>query len=259
MMSCARRAGNRVLVFSFVRRWGGAALALTAMSGVAEAAPAPPRHSTDLGSVVELHDDYSTSGHSMSNALVLRGDYAPTPWMGIRMELPFVYADRPKMRAAIGVGDVHARATLRLFASDVSLLTGADFFLDTAATRVLGGGKNVFAPFATVAWDLGPGAWLRLQLQHLASIGGDPARGMVSASSVRPYALVSLTDGYWMVLDQTFRFDHRGPRTFGYTGVVEGGKELTKEVAVYVDPGIQLDKPFALGWLMSAGVRWTLP
>ena len=236
-------------------------MALTAMGGAAEAAPgpAPAKHSTDLGSLVELRDDYSKSGSSMSNAFVLRGDYAAAPWIGVRMELPFVYADRPKMRAAAGVGDVYARATLRLFASDLSLLTGADFLLDTAATKVLGGGKNVFAPFATVALDLGPGVWMRLQIQHLASMGGDPTRGTVSASSVRPYALVSLPDGYWMVLDQTFRVDHRGPRNFGYTGVFEGGKELTKEVSVFVDPGIQLDSPFGVGWLMSAGVRWTMP
>ena len=263
MMSCARRAGNRVLVFAFVRRCGGAALALTAMSGVAEAAaeaaPAPVKHSTDLGSLVELRDDYEKSGPSMSNAFVLRGDYAPAPWFGVRVDLPLVYADRPKMRAAVGLGDVRARATLRLFASDVSLLTGSDFFLDTAATKVLGGGKNVIAPFATVALDLGPGVWMRLQLQHLASMGGDPTRGQVSATSVRPYALVSLPEGYWMVLDQTLRFDHQGPRNVGYTGVVEGGKELSKEVAVYVDPGIQLDSPFALGWLASAGVRWSMP
>jgi hypothetical protein len=240
-------------------------MALTTMCGVAEAAPtrvrppAPAKHSTDLASLLELRDDYSKSATSITNAFVLRGDFAPAPWIGVRMELPFVYADRAKMRAAVGVGDVYARATLRLFASEISLLTGADFFLDTAATKVLGGGRNVFAPFATVAWDLGPGVWVRLQLQHLASIGGDPARGAVSAESVRPYALVSLPDGYWMVLDQTFRLDHRGPRNFGYTGVVEGGKELTREVSVFVDPGIQLDSPFALGWLMSAGVRWTMP
>ena len=248
-------------MFSFVRRCGGVALALTAMSGVAEAAPgpAPATHSTDLGSLVELRDDYVKSGPSMSNGLVLRGDYAAAPWIGIRMELPLVYADKPKMRGAVGIGDVYARATVRLFASDLSLLTGSDLFLDTAATRVLGGGKNVIAPFATVAWDLGPGVWMRLQLQHLASIGGDPGRGTVSATSVRPYALVSLPDGYWMLLDQTLRFDHRGARSFGYTGILEGGKELSKRVSVFVDPGIQLDSPFALGWLMSAGVRWSMP
>jgi hypothetical protein len=236
-------------------------IASTALIGAAQAAPgpAPAKHSTDLFSLVELRDDYMKSGPAMSNSVVLRGDYAPAPWIGVRVELPLVYADKPKMRAAVGFGDVYARATVRLFASDVSLLTGADFFLDTAATKVLGGGKNVFAPFATVAWDLGPGVWIRVQAQHLASIGGDPKRGTVSASSVRPYALVAFPEGYWMVLDQTFRFDHQGPRSFGYTGIMEGGKELSKQVSVFVDPGIQLDSPFALGWLMSAGVRWTMP
>jgi hypothetical protein len=236
-------------------------IASTVIPSAALAAPAPEpvKHSTDLGSLVELRDDYMKSGPAVSNALVLRGDYAPEPWIGVRLELPFVYADRPKMRAAVGFGDVYARATVRLFASEVSLLAGSDFFLDTAATKVLGGGKNVFAPFATVAWDLGPGVWVRAQLQHLASVGGDPKRGVVSGTSLRPYALVSLPEGCWVMLDQTFRLDHKGPRRFGYTGIFEAGKELSKEVSVYVDPGIQLDSPFALGWLMSAGVRWTMP
>jgi hypothetical protein len=236
-------------------------IASTAMLGAAQAAPdaALTSHSTDLHSLVEIRDDYMKSGAAMSNALVLRGDYAPAPWVGVRVDLPLVYAERPKMGAAMGFGDIYARATVRLFASDVSLLSGADLFLDTAGTKVLGGGKNVFAPFATVAWDLGPGVWIRVQAQHLASVGGDPKRGTVSASSVRPYALISLPEGYWTVLDQTFRFDHKGPRNFGYTGILEGGKELSKEVSVYVDPGIQLDSPFALGWLMSAGVRWVMP
>ena len=97
-----------------------------------------------------------------------------------------------------------------------------------------------------------------MQLQHQASVGGDPKRGVVNASSVRPTALVSLPEGYWMVLDQSLRFDHQGPRNFGYTGVLEGGRALSKEVSVYVDPGIQLDSSFALGWLMSAGVRWSM-
>lgn len=261
MMSCARRAGNRALVLAFVRCCGGAALALTAMSSLAEAAPrpAPVKHSTDLGSLVELRDDYTTSGPSMSNAFVLRGDYAPAPWFGVRVELPLVYVDRPNMRAAMGLGDVFARATLRLFASDVSLLTGTDFFLDTAATEVLGGGTNVIAPFATVALDVGPGVWMRFQLQHMASMGGDPTRGRVSATSVRPSALVSLPEGHWMALDQTLRFHHQGPQNVGYTGIVEGGKQLSKEVSVYIDPGIQLASPFALGWLVSAGARWSMP
>lgn len=246
---------------SFVRCCGGALLASTLMEGAARAEQSPPpvKHSTDLGSFVELRDDYLKSGPTMANAVVLRGDYAPAPWVGIRLELPFVYADRPKMQPAVGFGDVYARATVRLFASDTSLLTGADLFLDTAATRVLGSGKNVFAPFVTAAWDLGPGVWIRVQLQHLASVGGDPSRGTVSASSVRPYALVTLPKGYWMLLDQTLRVDHRGPRNFGYLGILEGGKELSKEVLVFVDPGVQLDSPFALTWVMSAGVRWTMP
>lgn len=246
-------------MLSFVRRCGGAALVVAGMSGVARAEAAPARHSTDLRSLVEIRDDYSRSATSVTNAFVLRGDYAAAPWFGVRMDLPFVYVDSAKARAAVGVGDVYARATLRLVASDLSLLTGADLFLDTAATRVLGAGKNVFAPFVTAAWDLGPGVWVRLQVQHLASVGGDPERGTVSASSLRPYALVALPDGYWMVLDQTFRVDHKGPRNFGYTGIFEAGKELSREVSAYVDPGIQLDSPFALGWLMSVGVRWTMP
>jgi hypothetical protein len=247
-------------VASLVRRWGGAVFvgAMTSPAA-AESLPDPTNHSTDLGSLIELRDDYFKSGPSMTNALVLRGDYAPERWISLRVEVPLVYADKPRMRPAMGVGDVYVRGTARLVASDVSLLAGSDLVLDTAASAALGGGRNVVGPFATVGWDLGPGVWVRLQLQQFASIGGDPKRAPVSATSVRPYALITLPDGYWMMLDQTLRFDHRGPRDFSYVGIVEGGKELSKEVSVYIDPGVQLDSPFALTWLMTAGVRWVMP
>ncbi len=113
-------------------------------------------------------------------------------------------------------------------ASDVSLLAGSDLLLDTAASATLGGGRNVIGPFATVSWDLGPGVWVRLQLQEFASIGGDPRRPPVSATSVRPYTLVTLPDGYWMMLDQTIRFDHRGPRDFSYVGILEGERSCRR-------------------------------
>ena len=123
----------------------------------AESLPEPTKHSTDLGSLIELRDDYIKSRSSMTNALVLRGDYAPERWISLRVDVPLVYADKPKMRPAMGIGDLDVRGTVRLVASDVSLLAGTDLLLDTAASAALGGGRNVVGPFATVSWDLGPG------------------------------------------------------------------------------------------------------
>lgn len=257
---CARRPGKSALLLTLVRLWGWAASALTTLTGSAAAEPAQPRHPTDLHSLIELRDDSTRRGRLTTNALVLRGDYAPAPWVSLRLDLPLLlYVDNPTTRPALGVGVVYSRATLRLFASDVSLLAGADLSLDSAATKTLGSGKNIFGPFATIAWDFGPGVWLRLQLQQLASIGGDPKAPSVSATSARPYALLALPEGYWVLLDQTFRVDHKGARDFSYLGVFEGGKEVTKEISIYVDPGVQIDRPWALTWLLTGGVRWTMP
>lgn len=195
----------------------------------------------------------------MTNALVLRGAYAPAPWVALQLDLPLVYAETAKTRPVFGIGDVSGRATVRIVASEASLLTGATFVFDSAAAKGLGGGKNIIGPFATIAWDLGPSAWLRLQLQQLASFGGDPNQPAVSASSVRPTAYVELPEGYWLVLDQTLRVDHKGPRDLSYSAVLEGGKAVSKKVAVYLDPGVQLDSPWALTWMMTAGVRWSMP
>lgn len=257
MMRCARRPGNRARVFSLVRRCGSAAVASTLLSSAALAEQA--KHSTDLSSAVDLHDDYTRSGPSITNSLVLRGDYAPEPWLGVRLDLPLTYVNTPKARPSMGFGDVYARATTRIVASELSLLAGADLLLDTAASPALGGGKNVFGPFATVAWDLGPGVWIRTQVQHTASIGGDPKRPAVRATSVRPYALVGLPEGYWFLVDQKLQVYHEGRRNLSYAAVMEFGKELSKDVSVYVDPGIQLDSPWALTWMFSAGVRWGIP
>lgn len=259
MKSCATRPGKRALVSSLVRRCGGASLAVSAFASPALAAPPPEKHSTDLSSFIELRDDYSKRANAMTNALVLRGDYAPARWVSLRLEMPLVYAESTKTRPVFGIGDVSGRLTVRVAAAETSLLTGADFTFDSAAAKGLGGGKNIIGPFATIAWDLGPGVWVRVQLQQLASFGGDPNQATVSASSVRPYAFVELPDGYWLVLDQTLRVDHKGPRNLSYTAVLEGGVELSKKVSVYLDPGVQLDSPWNLTWLMTGGVRWSMP
>ncbi len=252
----------------FPRWWGGAAVAGALTIGNAAAAPPVPqpvsdprhaKHPTDLASFIELRDDYAKSGRSITSSLVLRGDYAPVPWVGFRLELPLTYVDKPTTRPTMGLGDVYARATVRLVASDVSLLVGSDCLLDSASAKTLGGSKNVLGPFATVSWDLGPGVWVRAQIQEIASFGGDPKQATVSATSVRPYALVALPEGFWFVLDQTLRLDHKGPRDLAYTAILEGGKELSKDVSVYVDPGVELDSPWALTWLMTGGVRWMMP
>jgi hypothetical protein len=228
-------------------------------SAVAAAAPDSPKHSTDLGSYVDLHNDYSKSAGSMNNALVLRGGYAPVPWAGLQLDLPLVYAETSKTLPVFGIGDVSGRVTVRIAASETSLLAGTTFAFDSAAAKGLGGGKNVIGPFATVAWDFGPSVWVRLQLQHLASFGGDPNQPPVSASSVRPYAYVELPEDYWLVLDQTFRVDHKGPQDLSYSAVLEGGKSVSKKVSVYLDPGVEIASPWALTWMMTAGVRWSLP
>ena len=255
---------------SLVRRWCGpvsAVIACALTMGNAMAAPPIPqpvsdplqrKHPTDLGSFIELRDDYATRRRTITSSIVLRGDYAPVPWAALRLELPLTYVDKPDRRPTMGLGDVYARATVRVVASDVSLLVGTDCLLDSASAKLLGGSKNVVGPFATIAWDLGPGVWVRLQLQHLGSFGGDPKQATVSATSVRPYALVALPEGFWVVLDQSLRVDHKGTRDLAYTAVLEGGKELSKEVSMYLDPGVELDSPWALTWLMTGGVRWTM-
>jgi hypothetical protein len=257
MMRCANPPGNRDLVFSLVRRCGGAALALTALSSTALAQT--PRHSTDLGSAIDFHNDYSKSGPTITNTLVLRGDYAPEPWIALRLELPLAYVDTPSARPAMGFGDIYTRATARIVASDLSLLAGTDLVIDSAASPTLGGGKNVVGPFATLAWDIAPGAWLRTQVQHNASIGGDPHRRRVRTTSVRPTALVALPDGYWFLVDQKFQVYHDGRKNLSYSAVLEGGMELSPDVSVYIDPGVQIDSPWALTWMLTGGVRWGLP
>lgn len=230
---------------------------MTALSSTALALP--PRHSTDLASAIDFHNDYTKSGPTITNTLVIRGDYAPEPWIGLRLDLPLTYVDTPNVRPAMGFGDIYTRVTARIVASDLSLLAGTDLVIDSAASPVLGGGKNVVGPFATLAWDIAPGAWLRTQVQHHASIGGDPHRPNVRTTSVRPTALVALPEGCWFLVDQRFQVYHDGRRNLSYAAVLEGGMEVAPDVSVYIDPGVQIDSPWALTWILTGGVRWGLP
>jgi hypothetical protein len=218
----------------------------------------PAKHSTDMGSVIDLRNDYSKSGHTIENALVFRGDWAPRRWASIRVDVPFVYKRTRGEPVTVGLGDVLTRATVRLAASQVSLVVGTDLVLDSASPRALGAGKDRFGPFATLGYELGEGAWVRVAVQQTESFGGDPARPGDSVSSLRPHAFVALPEGFWLYVDQKLEIHHRGERKLAYTAVLEGGKELSDEVSIYIDPGVQIASPPAVVWMLTGGVHWSI-
>jgi hypothetical protein len=254
----ARRA-NRSFSRFILKRCGaiaGAALGLAAPFGSAAAeVPAPAA----FGTQVEMKNDYVNRGDgSFSNATVLGADYALLPQLALRVDLPVVYAGAVEGERSFGLGDVLIRPTVRAFSSrNVALLLSAELGLDSASSKALGTGKNSIAPSAVVHYVASQTARVGLSLQHQVSFGGDRRREDIRTTRIRPFTHIGLPLGFWLQPDQRFQIEHRGARRFTSTSVVEVGKAFGERVRVYVDPGIQINDPGPVGWLVTAGVQWS--
>ncbi|WP_437683075.1 hypothetical protein [Sorangium sp. So ce131] len=222
--------------------------------------PVPSAPAT-LGTFIELRDDYITRGsRGFYNAAVIRGDYAVGGILSLRADVPLAYAGGALGERDAGLGDILVRPLVRAVGTPrFALVLGSDLVLDSATSRALGAGKNQIGPLVQAFVRVSGAARLGIQLQHVASFGGDPRRDDIQASVIRPFAVVALPRGFWVQPDQSFQINHLGAPRVVSTSVLEVGTELSDRVQVYVDPGIQVGSHGAVDWLVTGAVRWAFP
>ncbi|AUX43064.1 hypothetical protein SOCE26_045040 [Sorangium cellulosum] len=220
-----------------------------------------PSAPATLGTFVELRNDYITRGsRGFFNAAVIRGDYAVGGSFSLRADVPLAYAGGALGERDAGLGDILVRPLVRAVGTPrFALVLGSDLVLDSATSRALGAGKNQIAPLVQAFVRLSGAARVGLQLQHVASFGGDPRRDDIQASVVRPFAILALPRGFWVQPDQSFQINHLAAPRLVSTSVLEVGTEISERVQVYVDPGIQVGSDGAVDWLVTGAVRWAFP
>jgi hypothetical protein len=239
-----------------------AALLFSAPAGAAtrpEPSPTPWR-AADLHSLVDLHADYmGLANGGMTSDLTFRSDWAPAPYFSLRGDLPLVYAGGGGNEPRFGLGDVMIRPLARVREGRFAVLAGADFYFASATDPALGTGNNRIGPLAVVGYEIAPQkAWVRLQVQEMAPLGGDAKRPGIPSTSVQPMAFAALPEGFWVYTSHAFELRHRGPVRLAYTGTVEIGKDVDGVTLLYADPGVMLTQPWSVSWLFTLGARWVL-
>lgn len=232
----------------------------------ANAAPAPARaDSLDFrmrGEVRNEYVDYQRGGGS--NMIVPRLDYAVTPAFSLRVEAPVVTSG-PELAGESnqsGFGDLLFRASYRAVrASSYAAVVGAELILDTASKDSLGYGKEVLAPLAYASIDIPRCRSVLFPfIQHYFTVGGDDSRPDVNYTSIKAAMLTRWPDRFYTVVEPQLVVDHERADRVGMTLEAEGGRFLTRQMAVWARPGIGLygdDLPQVYNWNLKVGVRYT--
>lgn len=232
----------------------------------ASSAPAPARaDSLDFRMRGELRNeyvDYQQGGGA--NLIVPRLDYAVTPAFSLRIEAPVVTSG-PELAGESnqsGFGDLLFRASFRIVrTSGYAAVIGSELLLDTASKDSLGYGKEVLAPLAYASIDIPRCRSVLFPfIQHYVTLGGDDSRPDVNYTSIKAAMLTRWPDRIYTVVEPQLIVDHERADRVGATLEAEGGRFLTRQLAVWARPGIGLhgdDLPQVYNWNLKIGVRYT--
>ncbi|HEX7812991.1 MAG TPA: hypothetical protein VF460_13875, partial [Burkholderiales bacterium] len=239
---------------------------LAEAAGGANPAPMPARaDALDFRMRAELRDeyvDYQRGGGA--NMIVPRLDYAVTPAFSLRVEAPLVTSG-PELAGESnqsGFGDLLFRASYRVVrAGGYAAVVGAELILDTASKDSLGYGKEVLAPLAYASIDIPRCRSVLFPfIQHYFTVGGDDSRPDVNYTSIKAAMLTSWPERFYTVVEPQLIVDHERADRVGMTLEAEGGRFLTRRLAVWGRPGVGLygdDLPQVYNWNLKVGVRYT--
>jgi len=230
------------------------------------AAAAPARaDALDFRMRAELRDeyvDYQQGGGA--NMIVPRLDYAVTPAFSLRLEAPLVTSG-PELAGESnqsGFGDLLFRASYRAVRGNgYAAVVGAEVILDTASKDSLGYGKEVLAPLAYASIEIPRCRSVLFPfIQHYFTVSGDDSRPDVNYTSIKAAMLTRWPGRLYTVVEPQLVVDHERADKVGVTLEAEGGRFLTRQMAVWARPGIGLygdDLPQVYNWNLKVGVRYT--
>ncbi|OEU62409.1 MAG: hypothetical protein BA870_07520 [Desulfuromonadales bacterium C00003094] len=236
------------------------ALALDADAERSGDQPPPGTNPTDILTRGDLKYKFikSQSG-AETYALTARLDYALTPNVLVRVDVPYVDVD-PQVSGIdsdSGLGDIFVRLGWRaLKRPKFALFFGADFFLDTASEDMLGGGTTIAAPLVAGIWVLPEQkAVAGGIITHSFDVAGDLD---ISETEIRPLYVKSLPGNSWITIDSHFFIDWKDDKEFGWYQELQYGKMLTPKFGVTVTPGFGVtgDNRTVPDWTFEAGIRY---
>jgi len=218
---------------------------------------------SDFRSRFELRNEYAaTQGGGSVNALVPRLEYAHTPALAFRLELPFVATDpnRPGTSQTSGLGDLTARVAWRLLrTADSSLVAVAEFSVPSAENSQLGIRRYVFKPSAYLVHDLPRyKSTLFPYVQQFWAFGGTSDVD-INTTLLGVGVLTRLPNRSYSFVEPSVYIDWERSGRTGATLEVELGRFFTKTTGLYLRPGVGLwgdNIPPVYDWNFEVGLRY---
>ena len=232
-----------------------------AASSAAESALKKP---TDFRSRAEIRNEYQDlEGDGYRNLVIPRVEYAVTPAVALRFDLPYVTYDPGDGGESVsGQGDLLARIAWRATQRDgFALILVTEVTFDTADDARLGQGKTVVAPLVYAAIDVPKHDSVFFpNFQHYFSVAGDENRPDVNFTVLKPNLLTRWPDKIYTFLEPQFTIDWERDAKVGLTIELEVGKILSRNIAAWARPGIGVINRNELAqvyeWNFEVGMRY---
>ena len=218
---------------------------------------------TVLRSRFEVGDEYfNNSGGPDWHLATLRIDGAPTPRIGIRLDLPYMYLI-PRgypHQSTHGLADVMVRTSAVFKKTPRAGFTGyCDFWFDTAESEDFGLGKYSAGPALAVAL-MNPykDMMMSASLQHKFSYAGDASRTDIRRTRVEIIMDRSFHERQWIVLNPVVFMDWVADKSAGDLEC-ETGVRVGDHWSLWARPGVGLWGQEVSGGYNSylqAGVRY---
>lgn len=231
-------------------------------------APAKPASNgtnpAELITRIEVKYQYQNfDGGDLHGIAIVRGDYAFTPKIAFRMDLPILHfnSKTPGLASESGIGDIVTSMTfVKIFSKRFvgAVVPRIDF--PTATHSTLGSGKYAFKPLIAGVTPLAPGLGLVGTLEYRVSFAGNENRADIHETSVRAILLKSFLKGplkgYYANPQIEFIVDFEQNNRTTTQLAVNLGKVLSKNVVVFVVPTIHVAGTKRESFKLEAGFRY---
>jgi len=218
----------------------------------------------ELISRVEVKYQYQNfAAGDLHGIAIIRGDYAFTPKVAFRMDLPILHfnSKTPGQRSESGIGDVVTSMTfVKIFSKRFvgAVVPRIDF--PTATHDSLGSGKYAFKPVVAGVTPLARGVALVGVLEYRVSFAGNKTRADINELSLKPILLKSFLEGplqgYYVnpQAEVIVDFENNNQATLQLAANI--GKVLSKNVVVFVVPTIHVAGTKRESFKLEVGFRY---
>jgi len=224
--------------------------------------PPPGAIPTDIITRTDLEYKLIDSPNdTKTHALVARFDYAFTPDILFRADIPFLNT-KPyinELDDETGIGDLFVRVGWQArHNTKFTLFFSGDIILDTATENLLGDGTYIATPLAAAAWVLpSQGAIAGFTLSQSFDIGGSD-RQDINDTELHHFYVKTLPKGAWLSLDTHWYIDWKDDNQFGWFQEFQLGKMLSRNFGLTLTPGIGIigDNHEVPDWQIKGVIRY---